>query len=135
MSSILNERMKRYSEDFLEEYQCGFQPHRSTTDQIFIIRQMMEKFYEHERDVQMIFIDFKQAFDSLCRDELYKALKEMNVPEKLIRLVKMTMENNKVRVKIENKLSNAFTFNAGVKQGDDYQQYSSILPYIKLLIK
>lgn len=96
---------------------------------------MMEKFYEHELDLHMLFIDFKQAFDSLCRNELYKALKEMNVPGKLIRMVRMTMENTKARVKIGNMLSNAFTFNTGVKQGMDYQQYSSISPYIKLLIK
>jgi hypothetical protein len=38
---------------------------------------MMEKFYEHECDLYMLFIDFRQAFDSICREELYKALKEM----------------------------------------------------------
>jgi hypothetical protein len=53
LSSVLNERMKRYSEDLLEEYQCGFRPQRSTTDQISIIRQVMEKFYEHECDLYM----------------------------------------------------------------------------------
>jgi sorting nexin-29 len=34
LSSVLNERMKRYSEGLLEEYQCQFRPQRSTTDQI-----------------------------------------------------------------------------------------------------
>jgi sorting nexin-29 len=89
LSSVMNERMKRYSEDLLEEYQCGFRLQRSTTDQIFIIRQVMEKFYEHECDLYMLFIDFRQAFDSIRREELYTALKEMKIPGKLIILVQL----------------------------------------------
>jgi hypothetical protein len=34
-------------------------------DEIFFIRQMSEKFYEHDIDIHMLFIDFKQAFDSI----------------------------------------------------------------------
>jgi sorting nexin-29 len=63
LSSGLNGRMKRYSEDLLEEYQCGFRPQRSAADQIFIIRQVMEKFYEHECDLYILFIDYRQAFE------------------------------------------------------------------------
>jgi sorting nexin-29 len=95
----------------------------------------MEKFYEHECDLYMLFVDFRQAFDSICREELCKALKEMKIPGKLIRLVRMIMENTKARIKIGNKLSEVFTFNAGVKQGDGLSTYSSIRLYIKLLIK
>jgi sorting nexin-29 len=78
----------------------------------------MEKFYEHECDLYMLFIDFRQAFDSIWREELYQALKEMKIPGKLIRLVQMIMENTKARIKIGNKLSEVSTFNAVVKQGD-----------------
>jgi sorting nexin-29 len=78
----------------------------------------MEKFYEHECDLYMLFIDFRQAFDSTCRAELYKGLKEMKIPGQLIRLVQMIMENTKAQIKIGNKLSEVFTFNAGVKQED-----------------
>ena len=41
----------------------------------------------------------------------------MKIPYKLIALVKMTM-NTTALVKVTNKLSNSFTFNAGVRQGD-----------------
>jgi hypothetical protein len=41
LSGVVNERLKKYSEDILGEYQCGFRPHRSTTDQIFVIRQII----------------------------------------------------------------------------------------------
>jgi sorting nexin-29 len=42
LSRVLNEKLKEYAEKNLGEYQCGFRPNRSTTDQIFIIRQMLE---------------------------------------------------------------------------------------------
>jgi hypothetical protein len=66
----------------------------------------------------MIFVDFKQAFDSVCRDALYKGLEEVGIPGKLIRLVRMTMDNTRARVKVGNKLSDSFIFNMGVKLGD-----------------
>ena len=45
-------------------------------------------------------------------------MEDTKIPYKLITLVKMTMENITARVKVTNKLSNSFTFNAGVRQGD-----------------
>jgi hypothetical protein len=42
----------------LGEYQCGFRPQTRTTDQIFVVRQILEKFYAHD-------IDFKRALVSI----------------------------------------------------------------------
>jgi hypothetical protein len=47
-SSIVLERLKEYSEEILGEYQCSLRPQRRTTDQIFVVRQIVEKFYAHE---------------------------------------------------------------------------------------
>ena len=63
-SNVLNERLKKITENVIAEYQCGFRKNRSASDQIFIIRQMMEKHYELNQDLHMLFVDFKQAFDS-----------------------------------------------------------------------
>jgi hypothetical protein len=57
--------LNEYSEEILGEYQCGFRPHRGTTDQIFVVRQILEKFYAHDTDLHFLFIDFKNAFDSI----------------------------------------------------------------------
>jgi len=52
LSSIILERLKEYAEEILGEYQCGFRPQRGTTDQIFVVRQILEKFYAHDTDLR-----------------------------------------------------------------------------------
>ena len=71
-SSILNERLKIITEKIIGEYQCGFHRNKSTFDHIFILRQMIEKHNEHGLDLHMLFIDFKQAFDSTNKYSTYK---------------------------------------------------------------
>ena len=114
----LNERLKEITENVLGEYQCGFRKNRSIFDQIFIIRQVMEKHYEHTQDLHMLFVDFKKAFDSIDRYKLYQVMEDMKIPYKLITLLKMKMKNTTASVKVTNKVSNSFTFNACVRQGD-----------------
>ena len=43
---------------------------------------------------------------------------KMGIPQKLIRLIRMTMCQTKARVKIDNQISAPFEFNKGIKQGD-----------------
>jgi hypothetical protein len=87
LSGILNGRLKVFVENIFGEYQCGFHPHGSTIDQVFIIRQMLEKFYEYDTGIGRLFIDFKQAFNSIRREELYKVRLRMETSIKIIKLV------------------------------------------------
>jgi sorting nexin-29 len=57
-SSILQRRLNNYAKEILGEYQCGFCPGRGTTDQIFVMRQSMEKCFEYNTALHMMFIDF-----------------------------------------------------------------------------
>jgi len=41
----------------------------STTDNIFIMQQILEKCYEYNIEMYVLFIDFKQAFDSVDRQK------------------------------------------------------------------
>jgi hypothetical protein len=61
----------KITENLVGEYQCGFRKNTSTSDQIFTIRQMMEKHYEHNQDLHMLFVDIKQARGSTDRYKLY----------------------------------------------------------------
>jgi sorting nexin-29 len=114
-SNVINGRIQMVTEKTIGEYQCGFHPNRSTTDELFVIRQMMEKHYEHCMDLHMLFVDFRKAFGSVNRERIYEAMKQMEIPDKIIRLTRMN--TTQAKIKIDNKLSTKFEFNFGAKQG------------------
>jgi sorting nexin-29 len=118
LMSIINEIVQKVTERIIGEYQCGLHLNKGTTDQLFIIRQMMEKNWEHGFDLHMLFIDFVQAFDSVNRRKLSEAMEEVGIPQKLIKLIEMTLKDTKAAVKINNWKTRTFEFNTGVKQGD-----------------
>jgi hypothetical protein len=64
---------------------------RSTTDQIFYIRQILEKKWECNGKLHQIFIDFKKAYDSVKGEVLYNILVEFGIPKKPIRIIKMCL--------------------------------------------
>jgi len=111
----------------LGEYQMGFQPNRSTVDNIFILRQIYEKFYEYNIELHDVFIDFYQAFDSINRSTVIKALKVMQIPGKIVSLVNMVTQHTKAKIKLNNEYTQQIEVKNGIKQGDPYQQYYSAL--------
>jgi len=115
---LLHNRICTEVEHKIGEYQMGFRPNRSTIDNIFIVRQIYEKCHEHNIELHNIFVDFMQAFDPVNRPMIPECLKQYKVPGKLIKLVKATLQRTRVKVKINNDMTEQFEITSGVKQGD-----------------
>ena len=64
-----------------------------------------------------LFIDFKEAYDSVRREVLYNILIEFGIPMKLIRLINMCVHETYGRVRVDKNLSNLFPIKNGLKQG------------------
>jgi hypothetical protein len=73
LTNILLSRLSPYIDEIIGNRQCGFRRNRSTTDQIFCIHQILEK-WEYNETVHQLFVDFKKVYDSVRREVLYNIL-------------------------------------------------------------
>jgi hypothetical protein len=68
--------------------------------------------------VHQLFIDFKKAYDSVKREVLYNILLVFGVPKKLVKLIKMCLNETYSKVRVGKLLSVKFPTQKGLKQGD-----------------
>ena len=66
----------------------------------------------------MLFIDFKETYDTVRKEVLYNILIETDIPTKLVRLIKMCLNETYSRVQVGKQLSDMFPIRNGLKQGD-----------------
>jgi sorting nexin-29 len=118
LSNVLYERLSLYTEKIVGNYQCGFRPNRSTVEQIFTLRMFFQKTNEYNVTTYHLFIHFKSAYDTVDREKLYEAMKQLKIPDKLIRLVKVSMTDTRNRVKIQDDLPGEIKTDSVLRQGD-----------------
>ena len=63
MLKIILNRFKPQVEKIITEEQAGIRAGRNTTEQIFNLRILCEKYLQHQQDLYHVFIDFKKAFN------------------------------------------------------------------------
>ena len=78
----------------------------------------MEKCHEHNTKLHLLFVDFRQVFDSVHKDGLYWYMERKGIPKKFIRLIKTTLNETKAKVMIDGRKGIQFDLTRGVRQGD-----------------
>jgi hypothetical protein len=63
-------------------------------------------------------VDYIHAFDSVYRNRLIECLRKFDVPDKLIRLIALTLINTRARVEVNRDFTEEFIVTCRVKQGD-----------------
>ena len=79
---IVTTRLSAYCEarNLLPEEQCGFRPHRSTTDMMFAVRRLQELGRKARVPLFLCFIDLQKAYDSVDRTLLWQVLARLGTP-------------------------------------------------------
>ena len=78
--------------------QFGFMPGRGTTAAIFILRQFQEKYIGKTRKLYFAFV----VFDRVFRKVLWWALRKVDIPEWIVRVVQIMYQNARSHVRISN---------------------------------
>ena len=104
MLKIMLNRLKLQAEKIIAEEQAGFRAGWSTTEQIFNLRILCEKYLQHQQDLYHVFIDFQKAFDRVLHAALWATMKKYNICTKLIQVIKI----------LYNKATCAVLFNSSI---------------------
>uniref|UniRef100_A0A0B7BRI9 Reverse transcriptase domain-containing protein n=1 Tax=Arion vulgaris TaxID=1028688 RepID=A0A0B7BRI9_9EUPU len=84
---------------------------------IFTLRQLQEKCREQSKPLCIAFVDLTKAFDTVSRPSLYKILKHIGCPPKLLQLIVSFHEGMKASIQFDGSTSDSFEVKSGVKQG------------------
>ena len=101
----------------IDDSQFGFVPGRGTTDAIFVVRQLQEKYLAANKRLYMAFVDLEKAFDRVPRKVIWWALRKLGVDEWIVRLVQGMYSNARSRVSVGEGYSEEFEVKVGVHQG------------------
>ena len=85
--------------------QAGFRPNKTCAGHINTLRITVEQSVEFRSLLQLVFIDFQQAFDTLAHNAIWQALKEKGVPEKIVTIVKALYDQSTCDVLYKNQIS------------------------------
>ncbi|KAK3517672.1 hypothetical protein QTP70_015319 [Hemibagrus guttatus] len=81
------------------EQQYGFMPRKSTTNAIFALRILMEKYRDGQRELHCVFVDLEEAYDRVPREELWYCMRKSGVAEKYVRVVQDMYERSRTVVR------------------------------------
>ncbi|GFO42984.1 endonuclease-reverse transcriptase [Plakobranchus ocellatus] len=88
----------------IAEEQCGFVEGKGTTNAIYILRTLIERALEVQKDVYLCFIDYTKAFDRVRHDEIIKQLTQLKIDGKDLRIIKNMYWDQKAEMRVEGKL-------------------------------
>ena len=87
----------------ISEEQTGFRKGRSCIDNVFNLKQIMEKRKEFNLETHIVFLDYKKAFDKVSRPKLW------NILQKKGNTITLNRNNKRLVWKHKNKNKSART--------------------------
>ncbi|KAK3537128.1 hypothetical protein QTP70_002141 [Hemibagrus guttatus] len=110
------------------EQQYGFMPRKSTTDAIFALRILMEKYRDGQRELHCVFVDLEKAYDRVPREELWYCMRKSGVAEKYVRVVQDIYERSRTVVRCAVGQTEEFNVEVGLHQG------SALSPFLFAIV-
>ena len=103
-------------EGILPEEQCGFRPHRSTVDMMFVVRRLQELARKKDTPLFMCFIDLTKAYDSVDRTLLWTVLARFGIPPRMLAVIRQFHDGMRACVRLDDgECSDMFDVEQGLR--------------------
>ena len=86
-ASLLQQRLSTQYDDRLRNTQYGFRSNRGTDDPLFILRRAQDYSAKTGTPFHLLFLDWKQAFDSIDHSAMLTALRRTGMHPKYLRVI------------------------------------------------
>ena len=123
---IIEARLKNRVQISIQQY--GFMPGKETTDVMFALRMLMEKYREGQRELHCVFVDLEKDYDRVPREELWYCMRKSGMAEKFVRLVPDKYEGTETVVRCAVGTTESFKVKVGLHQG------SALSPFLFAVI-
>ena len=87
MKKVILNRLKTKTEEIIAEEQAEFRAGLCTTEQIFNLRALCEKYLQRQQNLCRVFIDFKKAFDRVWLAVLWATMRKYNISANLVHTI------------------------------------------------
>ena len=113
---IVINRIRRTLDEIVP-VQYGFMPDKGTGNAIFVLRRLVERSVEKQRDVYTFFIDYSKAFDTVKHESLVELLQSPDVDKSETMLLTNLYWKQTAAVRCGDDISEWLDIKQGVRQG------------------
>ena len=112
----------------ISKQQYGFIPGKGTTDAMFALRMLMEKYRECQRELHCVFVDLEKFYDRVSQEELWYCMRKSGIQEKYVQLLLDMYEGSEAIVRCAVGTTESFKVKVGLHQG------SALSPFLFAVI-
>lgn len=116
-TKCLANRLTDIVEKRIGPHQTGFVQGRDIRENILTAQSLIEHYKTNNQKIALLLLDWEKAFDRVDHRSLIKILKHLDFPPTILNAIKAIYRNSWAAIKINNKVSQQFKINSGVKQG------------------
>ena len=119
---VINNRISSDLENrcFLKPEQAGFRKNCRTSDHVFVLKTIIDKYVLNSKNGSRLFgcfIDLKKAFDTVWHEGVFLKLQKAAINGKIYNIIKSMYKGSYSRVKCKNIMSEPIEITQGVHQG------------------